>query len=58
MNVVYFITYQKCRPQYLAVCQCGTKHGPYAKVARIPSCCHRCDEQALAKERQTPPKFP
>jgi hypothetical protein len=49
MNTVIFVTYQKRRPQYLAVCQCGTRHGPYAKVAVIPPQCQGCEQQAVVK---------
>jgi hypothetical protein len=42
MSVVIFVTY----------CQCGTRHGPYATVAMIPSQCQGCEQQALVKERQ------
>jgi hypothetical protein len=52
MNVVIYVTYRKCRPQYLAVCQCGARHGPYAKVAVIPPWCPGCEQQALANERK------
>jgi hypothetical protein len=54
MNVVYFITHQQRRPQYLAVCQCGTRHGPYAKVALIPDTCAVCEDTAVAQERKNP----
>jgi hypothetical protein len=46
MNVVIFVTYRKRRPQYLAVCQCGARHGPYAKVALIPPQCLGCERKA------------
>jgi hypothetical protein len=49
MNVIIFVTYHKRRLQYLALCQCGTKHGPYAKVALIPPCCASCDEPLRGK---------
>jgi hypothetical protein len=52
MNVVIFAIEHTKRPQYLAVCQCGRRHGPYAKVARIPPVCPRCEEQAVATERK------
>jgi hypothetical protein len=51
MNPIIFVTYQKRRPQYLAVCQCGARHGPYLKVALIPPQCQDC-EKALVKERK------
>jgi hypothetical protein len=51
MNVVIFMTYPKRRPQYVALCQCGTRHGPYAKVAVIPPCCGACDEQLKARRK-------
>ena len=46
MNVVIFVTYHTRRPQYLAVCQCGARHGPYAKVAQIPPQCLGCERKA------------
>jgi hypothetical protein len=46
MNVVIFITHRNRRPQYLALCQCGARHGPYAKVAQIPPRCFACERQA------------
>jgi hypothetical protein len=49
MNVVIFVTYHTRRPQYLAVCQCGRRHGPYVKVALIPPWCQSCEEQHRAK---------
>ena len=52
MNVVIFITYHNRRPQYLAVCQCGAKHGPYAKVAQIPPQCQGCEQKAIAHDRK------
>jgi hypothetical protein len=51
MNVVIFITYHNRRPQYLAVCQCGAKHGPYAKVAQIPPHCCGCERKAPTTDR-------
>jgi hypothetical protein len=51
MNVVYFITYQKRQPQYLAVCQCVARHGPYANVAQIPPQCQDCEQRALVQAR-------
>jgi hypothetical protein len=51
MNTVIFITEHTKRPQYLAVCQCGRRHGPYRKVAMIPPVCPACDEGTCAKER-------
>jgi hypothetical protein len=50
MNVVIFIAYRKRRPQYLALCQCGARHGPYAKVAMIPPWCHGCEQQAMVQK--------
>jgi hypothetical protein len=52
MNTIIFIAYRKRRPQYLAVCQCGTRHGPYAKVAVIPPQCQGCEQQSLAHDRK------
>ena len=52
MNTMIFQTYEKRRPQYLAVCQCGTKHGPYLKVALILPQCQGCAQQAVANERK------
>jgi hypothetical protein len=52
MNVVIFVTYEKRRSQYLAVCQCVTRHGPYAKVALIPDTCATCEDMAVMKERK------
>ena len=53
MNTMFFVTYDKRgRTRYLAVCACGTTHGPYRKVALIPPRCLRCDEKAIAKERK------
>jgi hypothetical protein len=52
MNTVIFITYEKRRPRYHAVCQCGRPHGPYVKVAVIPPVCPGCEEKAVANERK------
>ena len=52
MNTMIFVIEKPRRPEYLAVCQCGTKHGPYLKVALIPPCCPGCEQKAPAKERQ------
>jgi hypothetical protein len=52
MNVVIFVTYRKRRPQYLALCQCGARHGPYAKVAQIPPRCFACERKDLSNERK------
>jgi hypothetical protein len=49
MNVMIFAIKTTKRPQYLAISQCGTKHGPYVKVASIPPCCPSCDEKFTAK---------
>jgi hypothetical protein len=58
MNVVIFVTYRKRRPQYLAVCQCGTRHGPYATVALIPPQCQSCEQQTLeGGERERVPRM-
>ena len=46
MNVMIFVVEKPRRPQYLAVCQCGTRHGPYAKVAQIPPRCLACERKA------------
>jgi hypothetical protein len=51
MNVVIFIAYHKRRASYLAVCQCGARHGPYATVGDIPDACLRCEAKTLNKER-------
>ena len=54
MNVVIFVTYHTRRPHYLAVCQCGMWHGPYAKVAVIPPQCQGCEQQAIVKRAGSP----
>jgi hypothetical protein len=52
MNVVIFVMENTKRPRYLAVCQCGTRHGPYLKVAVIPPWCPGCEQQALVTFRR------
>jgi hypothetical protein len=53
VNTMFFVTYNKRgRAQYLAVCACGTVHGPYLKVALIPPVCRGCEQKAPAKERK------
>jgi hypothetical protein len=52
MNVVIFVMENTKRPQYRAVCQCGTRHGPYAKVAMISPWCQGCEQKALVNERK------
>jgi hypothetical protein len=50
MNTLIFVVEKTRRPQYLAVCQCGRRHGPYLKVALIPPSCAICDEKTDAKK--------
>jgi hypothetical protein len=50
MNVVIFVTCHKRRPQYLAVCACGRRHGPYRKVGLIQPDCPSCEQKAVAKD--------
>jgi hypothetical protein len=50
MNVVIFIAHHTRLPRYLALCQCGTRHGPYAKVAQIPPQCCACEQKGLSNE--------
>jgi hypothetical protein len=50
MNVVIFVTYHKRRASYLALCQCGARHGPYAKVAQIPPHCFACEQKVLTTD--------
>jgi hypothetical protein len=52
MNTIIFVTHHKRRASYLAVCQCGARHGPYAKVAQIPPRCIACEQGTLAQERK------
>jgi hypothetical protein len=52
MNTMIFVTEHTKRPQYLAVCQCGRRHGPYLKVGLIPDTCPACEARAEAKRRQ------
>jgi hypothetical protein len=52
MNTVIFMTTRKCRPWYVALCQCGVPHGPYAKVALIPPQCQGCEQTTMTKERK------
>jgi hypothetical protein len=47
--MIYLIEYTK-RPQYLAVCQYGRRHGPYAKAAQIPPDCPSCEQKAVARK--------
>jgi hypothetical protein len=48
MNSMIFKVHQKRREQYLAVCQCGRRHGPYVKVAQIPPQCQGCEDRLRA----------
>ncbi len=52
MNTMIFLIEHTKRPQYLAVCQCGRRHGPYLKVGLIPPDCPDCEQKAIAKERK------
>ncbi len=52
MNTVIFVATRQCRAWYVALCQCGVPHGPYAKVALIPPQCQGCEQKALVKERK------
>jgi hypothetical protein len=52
MNPAIFVTHKQHREWYIALCQCGVPHGPYAKVALTPPGCPGCEQQALAKERK------
>ena len=51
MNTLIFLIEHTKRPQYLAVCQCGRRHGPYLKVALIPDTCPACEARAGTKKR-------
>jgi hypothetical protein len=51
MNTMIFVIEKKRRPQYLAVCQCGRRHGPYLKVVLIPPQCLGCEEQLRVKRK-------
>ena len=52
MNTMIFKVHKKRRDEYLAVCQCGMRHGPYLKVALIPPDCPDCEQKAVVNERK------
>jgi hypothetical protein len=52
MNIMIFVVEKKRRLQYLAVCQCGRRHGPYVKVAMIQPDCPDCEQKAVVNERK------
>ena len=52
MNTMIFVVEKTRRPQYLAVCQCGRRHGPYVKVGLIPDTSPACDEREAANKRK------